>query len=197
MDAVYKAYRARSHALRIYINISLEHNSTCKTYLCEIKKDKDSTPIEEEKNTNNNESSESNRIESNTKINTATKSSKKTKPAYTGSIEIIDTTNERYLYQYIKTDQILYSSWSSWEYEKDISCNSSVNTCNDSVICLKEEKIEKCNTSEQRTKYITNKISLQKTSTNSIKVCKDMNYILFNNTLYQTKNKYKKNFKKI
>lgn len=172
-----------------YILVKLEDNGTCSTFLCEKdnnKKQNKETLIENE-NTSEDDDVESTKKTSQS-ISQAKKTTKKRRiTTYKGSIEIVDTTNREYIYQYVKENSILYSSWSPWVNSGIISCSANNINCEGDSICLKEEKIEKQNNKQSLN---LNKISIKKVGSNLLKVCQGYDYISFNNTLYRVSSDY-------
>lgn len=176
-----------------YLNLRLTTEGNCDTYLCSANEkendadtDKPNTEIVMELDDDNNVVIK----EIDNKTKNVTKYKKNTyKKSIPDGIEIIDTTNDLYIYEYVKINSFNYSNWSTWTDLGEISCNSKINTCNQRSICLTEEKIDKV-FNNKTIKYAMNQIIMQKEDMINEKVCANTNYISFNGTLYQTVNDY-------
>lgn len=173
-----------------YIIVKLKNNGNCSTFLCQENDKKKNLDKEENINTDTNYEINQNTKEKTTeKTGNITKkiSKKKRKSNYRGSIEIVDTTNDRYVYQYVNENNVTYSSWSNWVNSGYVSCLTNNTTCSSDKTCLKEEKVERQN--NYQVSYI-NKISIKKVNRTLLNVCRDYNYIVFNNTLYRVNSDY-------
>ena len=183
-----------------YITAHLNNNSYCKdTYLCEIK----SETIDNEKDKNEEESTdiEESNIENNfsnsiiksskSKKTTTTKKKKVRKTKVTsktqkGTIKVKNTT-DNYIYEYIKTSNVVFSDWSLWSNWVTVDCNTSAITCNNNdKTCLKElkrldrkEKLNKYNT------YKSQKTSLINNANITTGACTNYNYIKVDGIIYQ------------
>lgn len=172
------------------VSFNLVHNDKCETYLCESTKIDNNEQYIDEKNNlliNNNDDNNVNVNDNKNKSVSTKKSKRRETISYKGNIEITDTTNNKYRYQYVNKLHIKYTNWLNWEKIGDVSCNDKNIVCDDSKICIKEEQIKKYINNQ---KYITNKVSLQSIGNKVIKGCKNTNYIFYNNKLYQTNSEY-------
>ncbi len=185
-----------------YIITHLNNNSYCSTtYLCENKSndvedsDKEELSIEEQ-----DDDTESNLLTSSkttTKQNknisiSKTKKVRKTKVTSkksTGQIIVTDTTN-KYLYEYKKISNTVFSNWSLWNNWTTTDCNTKEINCDEKdITCVRElkrldrkEKLNIYNT------YTSTKSSLKNNSTIKTSVCSNYDYIKIDNEIYQLNN---------
>ena len=182
-----------------YLEFFLIPNGNCNTYLCDSDDsiDEDETKMDLTVDNQNEDrifnadtkSSQKNKINSSVVKKTIKKKVRKTPTNTKGLIEVSDTTNDRYLYQYVKTVDLHYSQWSNWQNSGEVACESRYSLCNNTSICLKEEKVDQIKNFINK-KYIANKIAISKNGSVIFNVCIDGNYIAFNGTIYQTASDY-------
>lgn len=170
------------------LEYKLLHSNNCRNFLCETIETKDSVVLNNDNaSVNFNNKEESKNITTTNKKYIVKKTPKKNNTAtYKGSIEVTDTTTSKYRYQYINNSKIKYTNWSNWLKEADVSCDTKI-SLNNSEISLREEKISNYTNDEQ---YKTIKNAYQSMGNIVKKVCKNLDYIYFNNVLYQTNSNY-------
>lgn len=186
-----------------YIVAHVNHYDYCKeTFLCE-KKTEIETEKEEEtekKEIIQKEDNDEKNLKTKTYTNNKkTKSSKivvkrkKKKPSLKGNIIITDTTHKNYLYEYIKTTDVLFSPWSKWSNLEKTSCKLEDVTCSEKdTNCLKEIKkyTKKENTNTYHKTYDTKKLSIKYEKEEVEETCNDYQYININQKIYKTRGNY-------
>lgn len=193
-----------------YIIAHLNNNSYCsKTYLCEIKSDNKEEDLKEEEHQQNEEKLDSKENSKKTitqstnkkkKIITTKKRKVKKKSSSKGTIEVVDTTNKLYLYEYAKNNNATFSNWSLWNNWERVSCNTSEIKCtNTNINCLKELKRynRKENISTYQKEYKTTKQSIKLQNQDIENVCSSNNYIKINNKIYKITNASNISYNKI
>lgn len=100
---------------------------------------------------------------------------------------------KEYLYEYARTINATFSSWTKWSNWLETSCSTKAITCNkNDVKCLREVKLynrkEKIGTHEQE--YIKERSVQIKASSYTEKTCKNYSYVIVNNTTYAVTNTY-------
>lgn len=100
---------------------------------------------------------------------------------------------KEYLYEYARTINTTFSSWTKWSNWLETSCSTKAITCNENdVKCLREVKLynrkEKIGTHEQE--YIKERSVQIKASSYTEKTCKNYSYVIVNNTTYAVTNTY-------
>lgn len=182
-----------------YILSHLNHYSYCKnTYLCEMEASKEEEKQTEVQNNDDCDETSSNRSYSSKTSNTSTKKVKKStskkkvnKISDKGSITIVDTTNNDYLYEYAKTTNAQFSNWSLWNSWERVSCSTNAITCQTSDIsCLKElkryDRKERIGTYFKE--YNDTKVALAHTSDTTKNVCSSYNYVEIDGSIYRISN---------
>ncbi len=115
------------------------------------------------------------------------------KEDYEKSCKTTPETEKEYLYEYAKTTNAKFSSWTTWSSWLKTSCNTKAITCaTNDVNCLKEVKLynrkEKIGTHKQ---YYTKERTVQITSGSyQEKTCSNYNYVIVNNTTYAVTTSY-------
>lgn len=184
-----------------YIVAHLNNYEYCNnTYICETKvENNDKEEIEDTTNNTDSNIISSNQSSNNIQSKTTTKKTTKkvsTKGKLTtnkGSIEITDTTTKTYLYEYSKTNNHTYSSWSLWNNWERVDCNTQEITCTSKTdICLKELKRydRKENVDTYNKTYETTKVTMKYDGITTTSACYNNNYVKINNKFYKTAGDY-------
>ena len=100
---------------------------------------------------------------------------------------------KEYLYEYAKTTNATFSSWTKWANWQETSCQTKAITCAATDIkCLKEQKLysrkEKIGTHEQE--YLKERSVQIKASSYNEKVCASYTYVIINNVTYAVTKTY-------
>ena len=100
---------------------------------------------------------------------------------------------KEYLYEYAKTTNATFSSWTKWANWQETSCQTKAITCAATDInCLKEQKLysrkEKIGTHEQE--YLKERSVQIKASSYNEKVCNGYTYVIINKVTYAVSKTY-------
>lgn len=193
-----------------YIIIHVNNYDYCtNTFLCEENnsKEKDETPKEEEtkedindiaaSNNNNNSSNEKKytkkKSSATPKYNSKKSTSKKLSSTYNtiktskGTIKVTIEEQDTKLFQYAKTSNPKFSSWTDWKLLEKTSCDTKEILCDSNdITCLKEVKMTQKEEVVNRInkKYVTTKKAIYNAITSSKEVCTDKEYAIIDNNIY-------------
>ena len=98
-----------------------------------------------------------------------------------------------YLYEYKKTKEAEFSKWSSWSAWEKTACTTEEINCNDKdITCtLKLQRYNRKETVGSYEKaYARTREVVKQTGSYSEKTCSNYNYVIINNTIYNTTTKY-------
>lgn len=178
-----------------YLILHLNNQNCNGTYLCEIKDD-DSTEIEQVTDNDNQVdenivNSSSNNNKNNVNSNKTTTTNKTQKPVTDSGTIIITSNSSNYLYEYKKTTNPSFSSWSKWNSWQTVNCNTKEITCNENDIkCLKElqrlDRKEKIDSYVK--KYNTTKKAINNTANFTEYICSHYNIIKIDGYTYRLNN---------